>query len=111
MKFIQRNSMKLVLRKQFYNKIFKLVDLAWFSHPLLASNQTIHPLIILLFVFLVVLHLIPNSLKGTYQNFDLVAQFIDETKKTQHLRYNIFCHCVFVVSYGFDHHLIYILLC
>ena len=110
MKLLNSDVFQLVLWKQLSEKLLKLLQLIRLTYALLASNQLIYPFVIALLRFIIIFHLIPNTLQSFYQNFYFITEFIDESQQIQYFSdYTVFVWFSFVVSDGQNNYFVYIL--
>ena len=107
-KLLHPQPTQLLTREQLTHKLLELLQLVILSNALLATNELVHPLKVLLPALGRVLHLEPDGLQGSNVDLDLVAQLIDESQQIQYLSHDLLI--LAMIGNRLHHHLIYVLL-
>lgn len=111
-KLLESERVQLFLGEHFDNEVLELIDFMRLSDALFAADQIIDPFVVPPSLFIVSFHLLPNALEGSNLNLDFVAEFINESKKTQNFSHNAgLVGMAFIVAKGLDHDFIDILFC
>lgn len=90
----------------------EVIQFGELPNALLASDQLVHPLVVLPPLPLLLPQLVPNPTQRGHVHLHLVAQLIDEAQQAQQLtHYTAPVGSVAVVADGSDYHFVDVLLC